>query len=495
MAEYILSIDQSTQGTKVLLFDERGKVVLRADRPHGQIITDEGYVEHNPDEILENTLALCKNIIDKLGDEKGAIKALGIANQRETSLAWNKESGEPVCNAVVWQCSRGEEICSRHKAEGLAEYVFETTGLPLSPYFPASKLQWIMENVEAARALAAADKLAFGTVDSWLVYKLTKEKRHLTDFSNASRTQLFDIRRLKWDERLCESFNIPLTALPSVEMSDAVFGHTDLGGALGCEIPVCAVMGDSHAALFGQNCRDMGGIKATYGTGSSVMMNTGSKCILSENGLATSLAWGIGGNISYVLEGNLNYTGAVITWLKDEVKLIEDAGETEELARKANKTDTAYFVPAFTGLGAPYWKPWARGSLTGITRTTGKNEIVRACVECIGYQIADLVRLMREACGEEIKVIKVDGAPTGNGYLMEFQSNIADIEVRIPDIRELSAMGAAYLAGSRAGVYNLEEIFETVRYTSYSPDMDEKTRKMKYEGWQTAVAQVIGNIE
>lgn len=399
---------------------------------------------------------------------------------------WNS-----LCNAVVWQCRRGEQICEEHRREGLEEYVKNTTGLPLSPYFPASKLQWIIDNIPDAIKLAKENKLAFGTIDSWLIYKLTEGKSHKTDYSNASRTQLFDINKLRWDEHLCSSFKIPLSALPEVVMSDSVFGYTDVGGIFDNKIPICAVMGDSHAALFGQNCRAEGGIKATYGTGSSVMLNTGKRIIISKKGLATSLAWGMNGVINYVLEGNLNYTGAVISWLKDEVHLIDSAAETEELAIKANKADEAFFVPAFTGLGAPYWKPDAKGCLTGITRTTGRNEIVKACLECIGYQITDLIKIMREESNEDIRVINVDGGPTSNKYLMRFQSDIADINVRIPELKELSALGVAFMAGIKMGIYDSNQIFDGIKYEEYSPSADNDLRNKKYEGWKKAVNQVI----
>ena len=489
--QYILSIDQSTQGTKALLFDESGSVTCRTYKQHKQIITDKGYVEHNPEEIYRNTISVCREVINKSGIDYNSIKAIGISNQRETSLAWNRENGIPICNAVVWQCSRGEKICEEHKKEGIENYIRESTGLPLSPYFPASKLQWIMDNVSEAVKLANENKLAFGTIDTWLIYKLTGGKEYKTDYSNASRTQLFDIKELHWNEEICENFKIPLSALPEVVMSDSVFGYTDLEQTLGNKIPICAVMGDSHAALFGQNCQKAGGIKATYGTGSSVMLNTGDRAIMSKKGLVTSLAWGIDGKINYVFEGNLNYTGAVITWLKDEVKLIDNAGETEELAMNASTVDTTYFVPAFTGLGSPYWKPEAKGCLTGITRTTGKNEIIKACIECIGYQITDLIRLMREESGENIRVINVDGGPTGNKYLMQFQSDIADIDVRIPELQEISAMGVAFLAGIKMGIYDSERIFAGIKYTEYSPGIDEKVRNKKYEGWRDAVMQTI----
>jgi glycerol kinase len=489
MLKYVLAVDQSTQGTKGLLFDENGKLVARRDRAHQQIVNDRGWVEHNPKEILNNTLAVCRDVIEEAGIEPDAVCAMGISNQRETSLAWNRQTGEPIYNAIVWQCSRAVEICRRHEAE--ARSIQEKTGLQLSPYFPASKLQWIMENVPEAQTLKETDSLAVGTIDTWLVYSLTKDHAFKTDYSNASRTQLFNIGTLAWDPELLNSFGLPASAMAKVCMSDSVFGMTDLGELLPREIPICGVLGDSHGALFGQDCRQPGQIKATYGTGSSVMMNTGEERFSSDKGIVTSLAWGMHGKVKYVLEGNLNYTGAVISWLKDNAELIASAKETGDLAKAANPLDKAYFIPAFTGLGAPYWDSEATGMLTGITRTTGKKEIVKACVECIGYQITDLVQLMRQETGRKVAELRVDGGPTGNDYLMQFQSDIADVMISIPEIQELSGMGAAYAAGIAAGIYNEEELFAQAKRTQYTPQMLENVRRNKYIGWQQAVQQVL----
>lgn len=487
--KYILAVDQSTQGTKGMIFDAAGKLIARADRPHRQIINDLGYVEHDPEEIFGNTLAVCGDVIEKAGIPAETIAAMGISNQRETSVAWNRETGKPVMNAIVWQCARAAAICEQHRAE--AEKIRQKTGITLSPYFPASKLQWIMENVPEAEKLGKAGKLCVGTIDAWLIYNLTKNHAFKTDYSNASRTQLFNIHTLQWDEELLTSFGIPADAMPEVCMSDSVFGCTDLGGLLPGEIPICGVLGDSHGALFGQNCRMPGQLKATYGTGSSVMMNIGTEPKLSDGGLVTSLAWGMNGKVSYVFEGNLNYTGAVITWLKDELGLIQNPGETASLAVKARKEDRTYFIPAFTGLGSPYWDPEATGMFTGITRTTGRNEMVKACVECIAYQITDLIGLMRKETDLSVPVIRVDGGPTANEYLMQFQSDIADCEVQIPQLQELSGMGAAYMAGISAGLYDPETVYDCITYTKYSPDMEETVRTQRLSGWKDAVKQVL----
>lgn len=484
--KYILAVDQSTQGTKGLIFDKNGELIVRADRPHRQIINDLGWVEHDPVEIVKNTVAVCRDAVEKSGIDPAQIAAFGISNQRETSVAWNKKTGEPVCNAIVWQCARAKDICRRHELAGESDIVKKKTGLNLSPYFPASKLQWIMENIPQARQLAAKGMLAVGTIDSWLVYNLTGQKIHKTDYSNASRTQLFNIRSLQWDKELCESFQIPESALPEVVMSDSVFGMTDIGGLLPEAVPVCGVLGDSHGALFGQNCRQPGEIKATYGTGSSVMMNTGETMYESDD-IVTSLAWGMDGKVQYVLEGNLNYTGAVISWLKDDVHLIGNPAETGDLAAQANPKDRAYFVPAFTGLGAPYWNSEATGMLAGITRTTGKNEIVKACIECIAYQITDLINLMRKQTQTPVTQLHVDGGPTANTYLMQFQSDMADTVISIPELQELSGMGAAYAAGISCGLYDPDHIFDHVQHTFYRPLMHEELRSEKYRGWLAAI--------
>lgn len=491
MMRYILAVDQSTQGTKGLLFDQEGRMSARCDRAHRQIINDRGWVEHDPVEIMKNTLAVCRDVIEKAGIDPAAVCAFGISNQRETSLMWNRETGEPVYNAIVWQCARAKEICAKHEEAGEAEIIRDKTGLTLSPYFPAAKLQWIIENVPLAGKLSAEEKLCAGTIDSWLVYNLTGKKAFKTDYSNASRTQLFNIHDLKWDPELLETFKIPAGAMAEVCMSDSVFGMTDLEGLLPHRVPICGVLGDSHAALFGQNCLKPGQIKATYGTGSSVMMNIGEKAILSRGGLVTSLAWGMNGRVDYVFEGNLNYTGAVISWLKDNVHLIKNAAESGKLASEANPEDKTFFVPAFTGLGAPYWDSEATGMFTGITRTTGKAELVKACVECIAYQITDLIRVMRKESGRPISEIHVDGGPTANSYLMQFQADQAEADILIPELQELSGLGAAYAAGISAGLYDQQTIFNHIHHTEYKPKMESSRREELYCGWKMAVEQTL----
>ena len=484
MAAYVLSVDQSTQGTKALLFDGEGRLIARADLPHRQIVNDRGWVSHDPEEIYQNLLKAVAMAVEQAGISPGDIACMGLSNQRETSVAWDRETGSPVCDAIVWQCARAADVCAAVEGAGMGDTVRERTGIPISPYFPASKLAWMMHNVPQARALADAGRLCMGTVDAYLVWKLTGQYR--TDYSNASRTQLFNIHTLQWDEDICRAFGIDPAALPQVTDSDAVFGETDLGGLLDHRIPVCGVLGDSHAALFGQGCLSHGMTKATYGTGSSIMMNIGPKPAASRNGLVTSLAWKYKGQVSYVMEGNLNYTGAVITWLKDSLGLIASAGETEALALQANPADTTCLVPAFTGLGAPYWASEARALISGMTRLTGRAELVRAALDCIACQIHDVVAAMEKDTGIRVPVLRVDGGPTRNGYLMQFQSDLLNAAVSRPDAEELSGIGAAYMAGISAGLYT-EHVFDVLNYRDFTPAMDETRRARRLADWSHAV--------
>ncbi|WP_434309264.1 FGGY-family carbohydrate kinase [Hominifimenecus sp. rT4P-3] len=494
MSHYILSIDQSTQGTKGLLFDENGILIARADKSHRQIINEFGWVGHDPMEILQNTLAVCRRVTEKAGIPKSDIKAAAISNQRETSMMWDRETGKPLDHAIVWQCARAKEICERPEFAALSESFQEKTGLNLSPYFPAPKFTWLMEQIPEARILAKKGRLCCGTIDSWLVYCLTNGRSFKTDYSNASRTGLYHIRNLKWDEELCSAFQVPPDALPEVCMSDSNFGSTTLGGWLDAPIPIHGILGDSHGALFGQDCRLPGQAKVTYGTGSSVMMNLGTEPRISKKGLVTSLAWGLNGRIEYVFEGNLNYTGAVITWLRQDLGLIRTDQEATKRAYEANPNDRTYFVPAFTGLGAPYWDSHATGMFTGITRTTRRNEIAKACLDCIAYQISDLTDLMSEESGFPLSTLRADGGPTASSYLMQFQSDIARVKVQIPDIQELSGMGAAYAAGIAIGLYNADTIYRHIQRKEYAPEMSPMQQEQLYAGWKHAVRQTLHHL-
>ena len=487
---YIISIDQSTQGTKALLFDKTGSLIKRTDKTHKHIINEKGWVSHDPSEIYQNTIEVVKRLIEEANINKENIAGVGISNQRETSLAWDKQTGEPVGQAIVWQCARAVEICERVEKKGQAENIRRKTGMNLSPYFPASKIAWILENVEGAREKADKGEICHGTIDSWLLYKLTNGKAYKTDYSNASRTQLFNIFELKWDEEICGMFGIDVKNLPEICDSNSYFGETDFEGLLPHPVPIHGVLGDSHGSLFGQGCLKPGMIKSTYGTGSSIMMNIGEKPVLSTHGVVTSLAWSMNGKVNYVLEGNLNYTGAVITWLKDDLELIQLPGETERLSEEAVKDDSLYLIPAFSGLGAPYWDSHASAAIVGMTRTTGKAEIVRAGVECIAYQITDIVKAMSEDAGVTVEELRVDGGPTKNTYLMQFQSDLAEANVRVPDSEELSGIGPAYAAGLSLGIWD-ETIFDKLNRTNYEPTMDKAVRDKKYEGWKQAVKMVL----
>lgn len=487
---YILSVDQSTQGTKALLFNAEGKLICRRDVAHEQIIDHRGWVSHDPEEIYRNTVESVRLVLEATQVHPAEIAAFGISNQRETSVCWEKSTGKPIANAIVWQCGRAKNLCQRVTGAGWSETVQESTGIPISPFFPASKYAWLVENTPGAKEKAANHQLCFGTIDSWLVFCLTSGKSYKTDYSNASRTQLFNIYTLEWDAEICAAFGLDTADLPEVTASDDCFGYTDIGGLLPKQIPICGVLGDSHAALFGQGCLESGTAKATYGTGSSIMMNIGTAPIKSCNGLVTSLAWKYRGQVNYVMEGNLNYTGAVIRWLEKDLGLAK-ASETQALAESANEDDTTYFVPAFTGLGAPYWNNDAKAMVCGITRLTGKAELVKACLDCSAYQITDIVKAMERDTSMKLSQLRVDGGPTRNGYLMQLQSDLLETQVLIPSSEELSGIGAAYMAGLTAGVFD-NGVFSSLGYTSFAPSMNEAVRRKKYSGWLDAVQTVIG---
>ncbi len=491
MGKFIIGIDQSTQGTKAMLFDEAGKLLQREDLPHEQIINEKGWVSHDPEEIYKNTVQTVKNLVVSTGVDKKDIAGIGISNQRETSVLWDRETGMAMNNAIVWQCSRAEDIAAQVKSEGHEEDVRKKTGINLSPFFPASKYAWLLRNTEGAQEKAKSGKVCLGTIDSWLVFKLTGGKSFKTDYSNASRTQIFNISTLEWDKDIAEWFDIPLSSLPEVTPSDGDFGSTDFEGFFEEKIPIRGVLGDSHAALYGQGCHEPGMVKATYGTGSSVMMNVGDKPVFSDNGIVSSLAWHINGKAQYVLEGNIIYTGAVMSWMVNDVHLMDKATESIELMAQANQEDRTYLVPAFTGLGAPYWESNATAMMTGMSRTTGKNEIIKAGVECTAYQIYDIIDAMRSDSGVKMADLRVDGGPTKNYNLMQFQADIINSDVLLPDAEELSGIGAAYCAGISLGVYDAEKVFANFKRERYSPGMDENKRKEKIRGWKNAIELVL----
>ena len=489
MQRYVLSVDQSTQGTKAMLFDADGIPVSRVDIAHRQIINEMGWVSHDPEEIFQNLLEAVGKVIRQADIDANLIHCMGISNQRETAVAWNLADGKPVCDAIVWQCARAAGFCERLNRNGFGDYVKENTGIVLSPYFTAAKIAWILENVPAARELAGNRCLGIGTIDTWLLYKLTGQYK--TDFSNASRTQLFNIRSLKWDEQICHIFGIPADSLPEVTASDSLFGDTDLGGLLKRKIPIFCILGDSQAALFGQNCVKPGMTKATYGTGSSIMMNIGEQPVFSSHGLMTSVAWKYRDTVHYVMEGNINYAGAVVSWLRNDLGLIASSADTDKLAREAQQADTTYLVPAFTGLGAPYWNNEAKAILCGMTRMTGKNEVIRAALDSIAYQIHDVVDAMSHDMGFRIPVLKADGGATHNEYLMQFQSDLLSTQVFCSNYEELSAIGVAYMAGLAANLYT-ETVFDNIRYRAFSPKMSDSERSEKLEGWKEAIRMLTG---
>ncbi len=473
---HILSIDQSTSATKALLWDMNGKLISRKDIPHKQITNDQGWVEHDPTEIFRNTLESIK-----LLDETD-ISVLGISNQRETAVCWDRETGLPLYNAIVWQCARATDIVENIDGN----MVREKTGLQLSPYFSAAKFGWMAKHVKEVQVAMQKGTACFGTIDSWLIFKLTGALK--TDYSNASRTQLLNLHTLQWDEELVEAFGLRLNCLPEICMSDSLFGMTDLGGLLADPIPLHGVMGDSHAALFGNQCFAPYTAKATYGTGSSVMMNAGTACPTPPAGIVTSLAWGLDNHVTYVLEGNINYTGAVTKWLVEDVELIASSKEAGTIAQTVDSTGGVYLVPAFSGLGAPYFNSNARAALVGMNRATKKAHIVRAAEECIAYQIKDVV----EAMGASLSVLRADGGPTKDGFLMQFQADMLNIPIEISETEELSGLGAAYCAAIGAGVSDRETLFKNQTRRTLKPVMENEQRNALYQGWKNAIKQIGG---
>ncbi len=488
--KYVLAIDQSTSGTKALLFDRLGALVARYDTVHRQIVNEHGWVEHDGQEIYQNTILTVKQLLAENNVPQDAVVAAGISNQRETGIMWTRD-GKPIYNAIVWQCARGAALCESIEAKGHGTAVKDKTGLRLSPYFTAAKFGWLMDNVPEARKAYENKQLLAGTMDAWLLYRLTGN--HATDYSNASRTQLFNIHTLKWDEELCQWFGVPYEILPQVCPSDGYFGESTFEGAFEKPIPVRGVMGDSHAALFAQGCITAGHGKATYGTGSSVMINTGSRAVC-DNTLVTSLAWGIGGRVDYVLEGNINYTGAVISWLKDSLGIISSAREAESLARSVPDTGGVYLVPAYSGLGAPYWNSEARAMICGMSRTTGKAHIVRAAEECIAYQITDVVKAAQRA-GVDLHALRTDGGPTRDSFLMQFQTDLIRLPVDASRMEELSGAGVAFAAGLSAGLYTENTLNQSRAAVRYKTQMPQNQAQALYDGWQKAVALVLSETD
>ncbi len=489
--KYIIALDQGTTSSRAILFDEHQNVVGSAQKEFLQIYPKEGWVEHDPMEIWASQSGVLAEVIAKTAVSTHDIIGLGITNQRETTIVWDKKTGKPVYNAIVWQCRRTASICDDLKARGLTDYVRENTGLVIDAYFSGTKIKWILDNVEGARERAEKGELLFGTVDTWLIWKLTNGKVHATDYTNASRTMIYNIKELKWDERMLEELNIPKSMLPEVKDSSGIFGYANFGGQGGHRVTISGVAGDQQAALFGQACFNKGEAKNTYGTGCFMLMNTGDKMITSKNGLLTTIAIGLDGKVEYALEGSIFVAGASIQWLRDELRIINDARDTEYFATKVSDSGGVYVVPAFVGLGTPYWDMYARGTIMGLTRGSNRNHIIRATLESIAYQVRDVLDVMQEESGITLAELRVDGGACENNFLMQFQADIIDATVRRPKIIETTALGAAYLAGLAVGFWETkEEIKEKwIIDKEFFPAMNEELRKEKYRGWKKAVSR------
>ena len=488
MKKYILALDQGTTSSRCILFDKQGNICSMAQKEFEQIYPHAGWVEHDPMEIWASQLSVATEAISKIGATGENIEGIGITNQRETTIVWNRHTGEPVYNAIVWQCRRTAERIKDMVKNGWSDYIQKTTGLVPDAYFSASKIAWILDNVEGARKKAEAGDLLFGTIDTWLIWNLTKGSVHVTDYTNASRTMMFDIHNLCWDEKILAYFGIPKSMLPKVCPSSSVYGYTD-SGILGCKIPIAGAAGDQQAALFGQCCFSEGEVKNTYGTGCFLLMNTGEQAVNSKNGLLTTIAASFENNVQYALEGSIFVAGAGVQWMRDEMDLFRDASETEKYADSVEDTNGVYVVPAFTGLGAPYWNPYARGTIVGLTRGCKKEHFVRAVLEAMAYQTYDILKIMEKESGVDIVSLKVDGGASKNNFLMQFQADVLDVNVLRPECVETTALGAAYLAGLAVGYWkDLEDIRNNWALSRlFEADMPQELRKQKLDGWERAI--------
>ena len=493
MSKYIMALDAGTTSNRCILFDEKGEICSIAQKEFTQYFPKPGWVEHDANEIWSSQLGVAVEAMAKLGIGADDIAAIGITNQRETTIVWDKSTGEPVYNAIVWQCRRTSEYCDTLKDKGLTDKFREKTGLIIDAYFSGTKLKWILDNVDGVRERAEKGELLFGTVETWLIWKLTKGKAHVTDYSNASRTLLFNIKDLTWDKEILEELNIPESMLPEPKPSSCVYGYSD-ASFFGKEIPISGAAGDQQAALFGQTCFNPGEAKNTYGTGCFMLMNTGETPVYSQNGLVTTIAWGLDGKVNYALEGSIFVAGASIQWLRDELRIIESAADSEYMAKKVKDTNGCYVVPAFTGLGAPYWDQYARGTIVGLSRGVNKYHIIRATLESIGYQVNDVLHAMKADSGIDLAALKVDGGASANDFLMQFQSDIINAPVKRPSCVETTAMGAAYLAGLAVGYWNSKEdvIKNWAVNKIFSPIMGEDERERKIKGWNKAVKYSFG---
>jgi len=492
MAKYVMALDQGTTSSRAIIFDHSGKMIASLNKEFRQIYPKPGWVEHDPMEIWESQIEVAKGVIEKAGIKPEDIAAIGITNQRETTVVWDKNTGKPIYNAIVWQCRRTAPICDELKNRGFDKKIREKTGLVVDAYFSGTKVKWILDNVEGAREKAERGELLFGNIDTWLIWNLTRGKVHVTDYSNASRTMLFNIHELKWDKEILEELNVPENMLPEVKPSSHVYGYTDKS-IFGVEIPIAGDAGDQQAALFGQACFKPGMAKNTYGTGCFMLMNTGEKAVPSKTGLLTTIAWGIDGKVEYALEGSIFITGAAIQWLRDELRIIDSAPQSEEYALKVEDTNGVYVVPAFVGLGAPYWDMYARGVIVGLTRGAKREHIIRATLESIAYQTRDVLEAMQEDSGIKLQALKVDGGASANNFLMQFQADILGVPVDRPQVIETTALGAAYLAGLAVGFWNSREEIEKNWNIDrrFEPAMEEEKREKLYRGWKKAVERAM----
>ncbi|EFD04793.1 glycerol kinase [Peptostreptococcus anaerobius 653-L] len=497
MEKYVLSFDAGTTSSRAIIFNKKGEIINVAQKEFKEIYPKAGWVEHDPMEIWASQSGVAREVLEMSAIRPEQIAAIGITNQRETTIVWDKNTGRPVYNAIVWQCRRTASYCEKLKEEGWTEKIKDKTGLVVDAYFSGTKIAWILDNVEGAREKAERGELLFGTVDTWLVWNLTRGKVHVTDYSNASRTMLYNIKELKWDDEILERLNIPKSMLPEVRNSSEVYGHTDTGTYGGAQIPIAGIAGDQQAALFGQNCFEPGMVKNTYGTGCFVLMNTGEEMIQSKNGLLTTIAWGIDGKVHYALEGSVFIAGAAIQWLRDELRLVYDSPQSEYYANKIEDTDGLVVVPAFTGLGAPYWDMYARGGIFGITRGTKREHLVRATLESLAYQSKDVIDAMQEDAGLPLAYLRVDGGASANNFLMQFQADMLNTQVHRPKTLETTALGAAYLAGLAVGYWkDLEEISEEFAIDKeFLPEMSEEKRTKNYKYWKKAVERSMDWVD
>lgn len=493
MKKYILSFDQGTTSSRAILFDKTGSIIATAQQEFTQIFPQSGWVEHDAMEIWGTQSGVARQVLEETGTSPDEVAAIGITNQRETTVVWNKNTGKPVYNAIVWQCRRTAPICDELKAKGWADKIREKTGLIIDAYFSGTKVKWILDNVAGAREQAEKGELLFGNIDTWLIWNLTRGKVHVTDYTNASRTMLFNIKTLQWDDEILKELNIPRSILPEVKPSSCVYGQTDERTFGGAAIPIAGAAGDQQAALFGQACFDAGMAKNTYGTGCFMLMNTGDKPIASKNGLLTTIAWGINNKVSYALEGSIFVAGASIQWLRDQLRLVYNAAETEYYAGLVEDTNGVYVVPAFTGLGAPYWDMYARGAIVGLSRGAKREHIVRATLESIAYQTKDVLSAMEKDSGITLKALKVDGGAAANNFLMQFQADILNVPVHRPKVLETTALGAAYLAGLAVGFWKDQNEIRSnwAVDREFTVHMDDALRTKCYAGWQKAVKRAM----